>query len=109
MIQHHLVCLAADTGLLVTTECRVRGIRVVTVRPDTARLDTPAKAVCLVYVTGPDTGPEAVQRVVRDFHCLLGRIERGHRHHRPENLLLEHTHLVVSLEDGRLYVVTARD
>src|SRR5438067_2211988 len=57
VVEHHLVRLAADTGLLVPTECGMRRIGVVAVRPDATGLDLPAGPVGTVGVAGPDAGP----------------------------------------------------
>src|SRR5271166_5658957 len=51
VVEHHLVGLAADARLLVTSERRVCGIGVVAIGPDTACLDRPAEAVKPVGVT----------------------------------------------------------
>src|ERR1700677_1085496 len=45
VVKHHLVVLAADTGLLVPAERGVRRVGVVAVRPDPACLDLPAGPV----------------------------------------------------------------
>ena len=58
--------LAADAGLLVAAERRVRRIGVVAVGPDAAGLDGAAEAVGARAVAGPDAGAEAVERVVGD-------------------------------------------
>ena len=100
--------LAPDARDLVAAEGRVRGIEVVAVRPDTARLDAAAHAERLARVARPDAGAEAVHRVVRDLERLLLGLERRHREHGAEDLLLEDPHLVVALEDRRLEVVAAR-
>src|SRR5438445_9396211 len=64
VIEHHLVRLAADAGLLVAAKGRMRGIGVIAVGPDPAGLDRAAEPVGAVAVAGPDTGAEAVERVV---------------------------------------------
>src|SRR5580704_14327801 len=106
VIEHHLVRLAPDARFLVAAERGMRGIGVVAIGPHASRLDAAAQAVCKIDVARPHTGPEAVERVVGDFERLLGRVESRHRHHRPEDLLLEDAHLVVALEHSRLDVVT---
>src|SRR6202046_3680161 len=108
VVEHHLVVLAADTGLLVATERSVRRVGVVAVRPDPPGLDVAAGPVGGVGVTGPDTGAEAVQRVVGGLDGVVVVVELGHRDHRAEDLLLEDPHLVVALEDRRLDVEAAR-
>lgn len=47
------------------------------------------------------------QRVVGHFQGLRGRVVGRHRYERPEDLLMEHTHLVVTLEHGGLDVEAA--
>src|SRR5262245_36275847 len=66
VIEHHLVGLAPDAGLLVAAECRMRGIGVITVGPDAAGLDRTAEPVGAIAVAGPDAGAEAIERVVGD-------------------------------------------
>src|SRR5882757_5065877 len=107
VVQHHLVVLAADTGLLVAAERRVGGVGVVAVRPDAARLDGAARAVGGVDVPRPHAGPEPVQRVVGDLDGVVEVVEGRDRDDRAEDLLLEDPHPVVALEDRRLDVVTA--
>src|SRR5690554_8069933 len=52
MLQRHLVGLAANTGLLVTTEGRVGRVCVVAVDPDPTGLDIAAHAVREIGVSG---------------------------------------------------------
>ena len=104
VVEHHLVVLAADARLLVAAERRVRGIGVVAVGPDPARLDAAAEAVGAVHVAGPDAGAEAVERVVGDRQRLGVVLEGRDREDRPEDLLLEDPHLVMALEHRRLDV-----
>src|SRR5690606_6373585 len=78
------------------------------VGPDAARLDPAAHAVGAVDVAGPDPGAQAELRVVGDRQRFGLVLEGGHGHHRPEDLFLEHAHLVVALDQGRLHVVTGR-
>ena len=105
VIEHHAVVLAADTGDLVTAERRACGVLVVAVGPDAAGLDAAAHRVGAVAVARPHPGAEAVEGVVGDRQRLGVVGEGGHREHRAEDLLLEHAHLVVALEHGRLEVV----
>src|SRR6202000_853075 len=108
VVQHHLVVLTADTGLLVPAERGVRRVSVVAVRPDPPGLDVAAGPVSRVGVPGPDAGAEAVQRVVGGLDGVVVVVELGDRHHRAEDLLLEDPHLVLALEDRRLDVEAAR-
>src|SRR6202044_4040740 len=96
VIEHHLVVLAADAGLLVTAERRMRGIGVVAIGPPPAGLDGAAETVAAVGVAAPDAGPEAVESVVGDRERFLVRLERRHRDHRAADLLLDDAHLVVA-------------
>ncbi|MCY1200129.1 hypothetical protein D9M72_115550 [compost metagenome] len=100
--------LAADAGLLVAPECRMRGVGMVAVGPHAPRLDAAAHAECARAVTCPDTGTQPVERVVGNGQRLFLILEGGHRYHRPEDLFLEDAHLVVAGEYGRLDVVAAR-
>jgi ParB family chromosome partitioning protein len=104
VVEHHRVALAADAGVLVAAERRVRRIEVVAVGPHPAGLDAAAHAVGLRAVAAPHRGAHAVQRVVGDRERVVGVLERRDRHHRAEDLLLEHAHLVVAGQDGRLDV-----
>ena len=107
VVEHHLVVLPADAGLLVAAERRVRGIDVVAVDPHPAGLDVAAGPVGGVAVAAPHPGAQAVEGVVGDRDRVVVIGERRHRHHRSEDLLLEDPHLVVAGEDGRLHVVAA--
>src|ERR1700683_1434465 len=107
MVQHHLVGLAADARLLIAAKRRVGRIGMVAVGPHPTRLDGAAEAVAAVGVAAPDSGAEAVEGVVGDRQGFGLVLEGSHRHHRPEDLLLKHAHLVVALEHGRPNVVAA--
>ena len=90
--------LAAEAGLLVAAERRRRIEAVERVRPDDAGaqpLDHPQDPRALLR---PHAGREPVRRVVRLLDRLLGRAEREHREHRPEDLLLRDP---VALRDVR--------
>src|SRR4051812_13018576 len=107
VVQHHLVVLAPDARLLVAAERRMRRIGVIAVRPDPAGLDAAAHAEGGVHVARPHARAQPVERVVGDRQRLFLVLERRHRNHRAEDLLLEDAHLVVALEDGRLDVEAA--
>src|SRR6188472_713401 len=94
VVEHHLVVLAPDPGHLVATERGVCRIEVVAVRPHAACLDAAAHAERPARVAGPDARAETVERVVRDLERLLLALERGHREHGAEDLLLEDPHVV---------------
>src|SRR5579871_4816271 len=53
VVEHHLVRLATDAGLLVPAERRVRGVCVVAVGPHSPRLDPPPEPVGGVEIAGP--------------------------------------------------------
>ncbi|EJZ06057.1 hypothetical protein MFORT_28624 [Mycolicibacterium fortuitum subsp. fortuitum DSM 46621 = ATCC 6841 = JCM 6387] len=106
VVEHHLVVLAADTGLLVTAERRVRGVGVVAVGPHPAGLDVPAGPVGGVAVAAPHPGAEAVEGVVCDRDGVVVVLERGHGDDGTEDLLLEQSHLVVAGEDRRGHIET---
>src|ERR1700742_4006821 len=71
VVEHHLVGLAPDAGLLVAAERRVGGIGVVAVGPHPPGLDLAAEAVAAVDVAAPDPGAEAVKGVVGDRERLV--------------------------------------
>src|SRR6476620_5307357 len=107
VVEHHLVVLPPDAGLLVPTERGMRGVLVVAVRPHPAGLHVATCPVGGVAVTAPHPGTQAVQGVVGDADRVVVVLERRHRHHRSEDGLLEHPHLVITLEDGGLHVEAA--
>ena len=74
-------------GLLVAAERRRRVEPVERVRPDDAGLHPLDHVQDPRALVGPDPGRQAVRRVVRLLDRLLGRPERQHRQHRPEDLL----------------------
>src|SRR5438067_11126819 len=98
VLEHHAVVLTADAGRLVAAERRVCRVLVVAVGPHPAGLDCAAHAERAAAVARPHAGSESVQRVVCDLESLLLGAERRHREHGPEDLLLEHAHLVVALQ-----------
>src|SRR5664279_4827994 len=104
VVEHHPVVLPANAGDLVTAERRTRGVLVVAVRPDPAGFDTAAHLVGAGAVACPDPGAEAVEGVVGDLQRVRVVGEGGYGEDRAEDLLLEHPHLVVALEHGRLAV-----
>src|SRR5665213_1946363 len=102
VVEHHAVVLPPDAGLLVAAEGRVGRIGVVAVGPHPTGLDGAPEAIAAVDVAAPDPGAETIEGVVGDRQRLFVVLEGGHRHDRPEDLLLEDAHLVVALEHGRL-------
>src|SRR3954468_19449704 len=89
---------AAEARLLVAAERRRRIEAVERVRPHDAgahALRHPEDAGALLR---PDPGAQPVRRVVRLLDRLVGRAERQHREHRPEDLLLRDA---VALRDVR--------
>ena len=64
MVEHHLVVLAPDARLLVPAEGGVGRIQVVAVGPDPPCLEAAAHAMSGIAVAGPQTGAEAVERVI---------------------------------------------
>src|SRR5207244_9891424 len=99
--------VATDPRLLVAAECGVGRIGMIAVGPDPARLDRPAEAVTAIGVTAPDTGAEAVKRVVGDRQRLVIVLEGRDRYDWPENFLLKDAHLVVAVENRRLDIISA--
>src|SRR5262245_54109361 len=70
MVEHHLVGLAPDAGLLIAAERRMRRIEVEAVDPNPTRLDAAAHAVGAVDVARPCGCAEAIERVVGDGERL---------------------------------------
>ncbi len=98
--------LTPDPRLLVATERGMRRVKVVAVGPHAPGLDPTAHAVGTVDIAGPHAGTQAELGVVGDCQRFGFVLEGGDADHRAEDLLLEHAHLVVALEQGRLDVVT---
>ena len=60
-------------------------------------------------VVRPNGGRQAVRVVVRSLDHLVLLVERGHAHHRAENLLFHETRRVLQVRDHRRQdVVTVR-
>ncbi|MNJ59845.1 hypothetical protein D3C77_555470 [compost metagenome] len=97
--------LATDPGFLVAPERGVRRVQVIAVGPHTACLDAAAHAVGAIDIAGPYPGAQPELSIVGNGQRLGFVLEGSHAHHRPEDLLLEHAHLVVPLEQGRLDVI----
>src|SRR5215469_592300 len=72
VVEHDLVVLAADAGLLVAAEGRMGRIEVIAIGPDAAGLDAAAEAIGPVDIAGPNTGAEAVERVVGKREGFVG-------------------------------------
>ena len=76
VIQHHLMVLAADPGLLVTAKRRMGRIQVIAVCPDAAGLKPSPHPIRDVDVSRPYGRPQAVERIVADderFGFILER------------------------------------
>src|SRR5947207_9169003 len=67
-------------------------IEVVRIHPHRARLDRAGHAVRLLDVSGPDPRREPVQRAVGELDALGLVVERQHRQHGSENLLVHDLH-----------------
>ena len=89
MTQHHLVILTTNAGFLIAAKRSPCRVGVVTVAPDATRLDTAGKSLHLVYVTGPDTGAQSIERVIGNFHGFGFVLKRGHTQNRSKYFLLE--------------------
>ncbi len=83
----------------------MRGVQVVAVGPHASSLDRPAHAIGAVDVTGPDACTQAVLGVIGDGQGFGFVLEGRDADDRAEDFLLEHTHLVGALEQGRLDVI----
>src|SRR5579864_5831099 len=59
VIQHHLVRLAADTGLLVAAKRSMRRVGVITVCPDAPSLNRAAHAIARIEIARPHSRAEA--------------------------------------------------
>jgi hypothetical protein len=64
VVEHHLVIFAANAGLLVAAERRMRGIDVIAIRPDPAGLNGATEPVGSGAIPRPDSGAEAIERVI---------------------------------------------
>src|ERR1700691_1788321 len=53
MVEHHLMSLSADSGLLVAAEGGMRWIRMIAIGPDPACLDAAAETIGGVQIPGP--------------------------------------------------------
>src|SRR5690554_643760 len=104
MIQGQLVGFTTYTRLLVTAECRVSRVCVVTVHPYTARLNITAHAVSAIGIASPYTGAQPEFGIIGNRKRFFLGFERSHANNRPEDLLLEYPHLVVALEQRGLDV-----
>ncbi len=80
----------------------------VAITPDSACLNTAGESLHLVYIARPDTGAQAVECVIGDFHRFVFVFECGHTQDRTEYLLLENPHLVMAFEYGRFDVKSVR-
>src|SRR5438105_1969391 len=58
VLEHHLVRLTSDAGLLIAAERRVRGVGVIAVRPHATGLDLAAGTVAAVAIAGPHAGAQ---------------------------------------------------
>src|SRR5207248_5893363 len=83
-------------------------VEVVAIGPHTTRFDGPAHPIRSGDVACPQTGTQTIHSVVGNRERLALILESRHRQDRPEYLLLKHTHLVVSLQDGGFVVVATR-
>src|SRR5947209_2012840 len=100
--------LATNSGNLVATKGCMSRVLVIAVGPHAACFERPAHAICFGHVASPTASTQTVQGVVGEGERLLLIFEGRHRQDRTENLLLEHAHLVLSLQDGGLEVVASR-
>src|SRR4051794_29411898 len=89
---------AAEARLLVAAERRRRVEAVERVRPDDARTQALSHPEDARSLLGPNSRAQSVRRVVRLLERFLGRAERQHGEHRPEDLLLRDA---VALRDVR--------
>src|SRR6266487_2648090 len=80
-------------------------IEVVAIGPHTASFDGSTHSICSVPVACPHARAQTVQGVIGNLERFGITLEGGQREHRSEDLLLEHAHLVVSLQDSRLIVI----
>src|SRR6516162_729562 len=109
VVEHHLVRFASDARLFVAAKRCMRGVGVVAVGPDPARLDRPAEAVATIGVAAPDPGAEAIQRIIGNRQGFFVGLECRDRDDRAEDLLLENAHFVVALKHCGPHVEAARE
>ena len=101
--------LAPDPRLFVPAKGRAGRIKMVAIGPDPARFDRATGAIGGVCIARPDPGAQTEDGVIGDLDRLVLGLEGGHRHDRPEDLLLEDPHLVGAFKDGRLDIEAFRD
>src|ERR1700688_4067408 len=79
VIQHHFVVFTTKARLFVSAECGVSGIKVITVDPNPAGLDSASEVIATVCVAAPDSRAQSVARIVGYGESLILIPERGHR------------------------------
>src|SRR6516165_10828468 len=84
--------------------CRIEGVAI---GPDAASLDRAAKPIGARAIARPNAGAETIERIIGDGECVVIILEGRHREDRPENLLLEDAHLVMTFEHRRLHIEAA--
>jgi hypothetical protein len=90
-----------EPGSFVTAEGGMGRIGVIAIGPHSPGLDAAPYPVRVVAVARPDAGAKTLDGVIADADRILDGLERRHRQHRPENLLLEDPHAVVAAEHCR--------
>ncbi len=98
--------LAPDTRLLIATECRMGRVSMVTVGPNTPRLNPTAHLVRQISVTAPDTSAKPILGVIGDFQRLFHGFKGRDGQHGPEDLFLENPHVVLAKQNGWFEVIT---
>src|SRR6058998_2493240 len=92
IVQRLFPQISPEPRELVAAERRRGIVEVVRVDPDRSRLDGAGHAVRLLDVLRPDPGGQPVHRAVGELDALGLVLERQHRQHRAEDLLVHDFH-----------------
>src|SRR5262249_38770973 len=77
---------------------------IVSVDPNSSRLDGSRDAVSFLNIIGPDTCCETIDRLVGLIDSIVRILEGNNRQHGPEDLFTSYRHRVVDIrEDCRLH------
>src|ERR1035437_9605585 len=99
--------LSTDTRDFVAAKGGPRRGQVIAICPYAPRWDAAPHPVRQVTVSRPHASAQPVESVVRQFERFGFVLKCRHRQHWSKDLLLEDSHLVVTLEYGRLEVIAA--
>src|SRR5690606_4963465 len=106
IVKQYFQVLPSNSRLLVTSKWFSRRVRVVLVYPNSTRLDGSRHLVQLMCVARPHACTQTINRIVGDLNSFGFVFESGYRQNRSENLLLEDSHPVMTLQQRWLHVIT---